>query len=93
MAAQVLKNRKSGIVNQTDVAFVVVAGVAGGHDMAKTGRCGLAYKNTARYLKRVVLKCSQVPQPYIVTVPIRNNTTCLMKYETHLVMLPHELIY
>ena len=50
------EKKKSSSVAQTDVALVVVAGVVGGEHIAKTGHCGFAYKKTARYLKRVVLK-------------------------------------
>ena len=72
---------------------VFVAGIAGGDDIAKTGHCGFASKNTARDVKSVVTKEVQAPQPYIVTIPITNNKTGLMKYEDHPVLLPHELIY
>ena len=34
----------------------------------------------------------KVPQPYIVTIPIRHNTTGLMKYEDHPALLPNEFI-
>ena len=77
---------------QTDAAMVEVAGAVGGDYIAKTGHCGFAYKNTARYLKIVVLNTVQVPQPYIVTIPIRNNKTGLLKHEEHLVLLPHAII-
>ena len=92
MARQFL-NKEVSRVTQTDVALVVVAGVAGGDYIAKTGHCWFAYKSTARDLQRVVLKPVQVPQPDIVTIFIRSNMTGLMKYEDHPVMLPHELIY
>ena len=59
--AQFLKNKKSVSVIQTDVALVVVAGVAGGHDIAKTGHCGFAYNSAARFLKRFLLQYVQVP--------------------------------
>ena len=73
--------------------MAAAASAAGGDYITKTGHCGFAYKNTARYLKRVVPNTGQVPQPWIVTIPIRNDKTGLMKDEDHLVKLPHELIY
>ena len=72
--------RQTTSATQADVALVVVAGVAGGDYIAKTGHCGFAYTNTARYLKTDVLNTVQVPQPYIVTNPIRNNITGLIKH-------------
>ena len=57
MASQFLKqSNKSASDAQTDVALVVVAGVDGGDYIANTGHCGFAYKNTAKDLKRIVLK-------------------------------------
>ena len=60
--------------------------------IAKTGHCGFADNNTARDLKRVVLQYVQVPQPYMVTSPLRNNKTGFMKYEDRPVLLTHEVI-
>ena len=67
-------NNHSASATQTDVALSVVAGVVGGHDVAKTGHCELAYKNSSSDLKRVVLQYVQVPHPYTVTIPIGKQT-------------------
>jgi len=92
LASKFLNNKKTTGDTQTDAALAAAASAAGGDYIATTSHCGLAYKSTARDLNSVVLNIVQVPQPYIVTSPIRNNKTGLVKYEDHLVTLPHELI-
>ena len=66
LVSQFVANKKSYSVTKTYVAFIDAAGAAGGHDIAKSGHCRLAYKNTATYVTIVVLTYVQVPQPDIV---------------------------
>ena len=56
LATQFLKNKSSTSATQAYAALAAAASAAGGHYIAKTGHCGLAYKNTARDLKRVVVQ-------------------------------------
>ena len=67
------KNKKSTNVTQTDAALAAAASAAGGDYIAKTGHCGFACKKIAKDLTRLVLKTVQVPQPYIVTIPAKQQ--------------------
>ena len=91
LATQFLKNKSSTSATQAYAALAAAASAAGAHSVSKTSRFGMAYKNTARDLKKVVLQNIKVTQPYMVTSPVRSNKTGLAKYEDHPVLLPHEV--
>ena len=93
LATQFRKNKSSTSATQAYAALAAAASAAGAHSVSKTSRFGMAYKNTARDLKKVVLQNIKVTQPYMVTSPVRSNKTGLVKYEDHQVLLPHEVTF
>ena len=67
-------------------------GCQGAEDIAKAGHMGQAPKNSARDIKRSVLKNCDAPVPYMVTIPTWNSDTGSKEYSDWPVLLPHEML-
>ena len=69
LATQFRKNKSSTSATQAYAALAAAASAAGAHSVSKTSRFGMAYKNTARDLKKVVLHKLSLHNPTWLQFP------------------------
>ena len=93
LATLFLHNKLSAHETQHLATMAHSAGADGMAQLAKVGNAGKAFKNSARDLKRLVMRSCDVPKPYMATIPIWDQTNNKKIFVEHPTMLPHEVIH
>ena len=91
-ATKFITNKMSAHEAQQMAMLATDDGCKGAEDIAKAGKRGQAYKNSARDIKTLVLNNCEAPVPYMVTIPIWNTNTGSKEYVDWPVLLPHEML-